>query len=111
MKRIEILASLHIQQSLQRSGIPVGRAREHESNFMKQIEILATAPLIPSVMQTLDDTYLVHRLWEASDRAALLAGIHGPSSGEILLNNEPLNKRHQDNESPSFIRISGSSNE
>ena len=28
----------------------------------------------------------------------LLAGIHAPSSGQILLNNEPLHKRHQDNE-------------
>ena len=28
----------------------------------------------------------------------LLAGIHAPSSGQILLNNEPLHKRHQDSE-------------
>ena len=52
---------------------------------MKQIEILATAPLIPSVMQTLDDTYVVHRLWEAPDRAALLAE-HGSRIRGIATN-------------------------
>ena len=30
---------------------------------MKQIEMLATAPLMPGVMQALGDTYMVHRLW------------------------------------------------
>ena len=52
---------------------------------MKQIEILVTAPLIPSVMQTLDDTYVVHRLWEAPDRAALLAE-HGSRIRGIATN-------------------------
>ena len=52
---------------------------------MKQIEILATAPLIPGVMQTLDDTYVVHRLWEAPDRAALLAE-HGSRIRGIATN-------------------------
>ena len=52
---------------------------------MKQIEILATAPLIPGVMQTLDDTYVVQRLWEAPDCAALLAE-HGSRIRGIATN-------------------------
>jgi lactate dehydrogenase-like 2-hydroxyacid dehydrogenase len=40
---------------------------------MKQVEILAVASLTPEITQVLEDTYVVHRLWETSDRARLLA--------------------------------------
>jgi hydroxypyruvate reductase len=52
---------------------------------MKQIEILATVPLAPGVMQTLNDTYVVHRLWEAPGGAALLAE-HGSRIRGIATN-------------------------
>jgi lactate dehydrogenase-like 2-hydroxyacid dehydrogenase len=52
---------------------------------MKQIEILATAPLMPSVMEALGDSYVVHRLWEAAERAALFAE-HGSRIRAIATN-------------------------
>ena len=39
------------------------------------IEIVQVTPLLPSVEQALNAAYTVHRLWQASDRAALLAEI------------------------------------
>ncbi len=39
------------------------------------IEIVQVLPLLPSVEQALNAAYTVHRLWEAKDRAAMLAEI------------------------------------
>lgn len=36
-------------------------------------EIVVVGPLLPSLMDTLDQEYVVHRLWDAPDRDALLA--------------------------------------
>ena len=37
--------------------------------------LLLMGPLLPSVMQTLEDTYTVHRYWESTDQSALLQQI------------------------------------
>ena len=37
--------------------------------------LLLMGPLLPSVMQTLEDTYTVHRYWESTDQPALLQQI------------------------------------
>src|SRR3546814_16303369 len=34
-------------------------------------------PMMPPVMEALDDDFTVHRLWEAADRAALLKQVGG----------------------------------
>ena len=39
--------------------------------------LLLMGPLLPSVMQTLESTYTVHRYWEALDQNALLRNIAG----------------------------------
>ncbi len=36
-------------------------------NAMKQVEILLTAPMMPSVVDALDRAFTLHRLWEQSD--------------------------------------------
>ncbi len=40
-----------------------------------RIEIIVVTPLMASVMEALDETYRVHKLWEAADRKALLAEV------------------------------------
>lgn len=42
-----------------------------------QPEILMVGPMLPQTMQSLEQTYTVHRLWEAPDKPALLAQV-GP---------------------------------
>lgn len=37
--------------------------------------LLLIGPLLPSVMKTLENTYAIHRFWEADDQQALLASI------------------------------------
>lgn len=44
---------------------------------MKQTEILMTGPMLPSVIEALDDTFTLHRLWQQEDRAAYLRDV-GP---------------------------------
>ena len=39
----------------------------------ERIEILQVGPSVPSFNKALDDAYIVHKLWLATDRAALLA--------------------------------------
>jgi lactate dehydrogenase-like 2-hydroxyacid dehydrogenase len=45
---------------------------------MKQVEVLMTAPMLPSVAEALDQTFVLHRLWEQSDPAEFLR-VNGPS--------------------------------
>jgi lactate dehydrogenase-like 2-hydroxyacid dehydrogenase len=45
---------------------------------MRQVEILITAPMMPSVVEALDEAFVLHRLWEHSDPRGLLRTI-GPS--------------------------------
>ncbi len=40
-----------------------------------QPEILLVGPMMPHVMESLERDYVVHRLWEAEDRAAFLAEV------------------------------------
>lgn len=44
---------------------------------MKQTEILMTGPMLPSVIEALDEAFTLHRLWQQEDRAACLRDI-GP---------------------------------
>jgi lactate dehydrogenase-like 2-hydroxyacid dehydrogenase len=39
---------------------------------MKQVELLITAPMLPSVLDALEEEFVVHRLWEQSDPAEFL---------------------------------------
>jgi lactate dehydrogenase-like 2-hydroxyacid dehydrogenase len=39
---------------------------------MKDIEVLMTAPMLPSVTEALDSAFVLHRLWEHGDAAAFL---------------------------------------
>jgi len=48
-------------------------------------EILVLAPLMPACMTALEREYTVHRLWQASDRDALLSRI-GPDVRAIVTN-------------------------
>ncbi|HEU5067194.1 MAG TPA: 2-hydroxyacid dehydrogenase [Sphingomicrobium sp.] len=45
---------------------------------MRLVEILMTAPMLPSVVEALDEAFVLHRLWEHSDPGELLRTI-GPS--------------------------------
>ena len=45
--------------------------------------LLLMRPLLPSVMQTLEDTYTVHRYWEAGDKPALLQQIGNDCVGLV----------------------------
>jgi len=42
---------------------------------MRQVEILITAPMMPSVVEALDEAFVLHRLWEHSDPGELLRTI------------------------------------
>ena len=42
---------------------------------MKQTEILMTGPMLPSVVEALDETFTLHRLWQQEDRAAYLSDV------------------------------------
>ncbi|MBF9234715.1 2-hydroxyacid dehydrogenase [Microvirga alba] len=44
---------------------------------MTKTDILMTGPMLPSVIESLDQAFVLHRLWEQADRAAYLAEI-GP---------------------------------
>jgi len=44
---------------------------------MKQTEILMTGPMLPSVIEALDEAFTLHRLWQHADRAAYLREV-GP---------------------------------
>ena len=46
-----------------------------------QPEILLVGPMMPHVMEALDEAYIVHRLYQAEDRAAVLAEIGGRVRG------------------------------
>jgi lactate dehydrogenase-like 2-hydroxyacid dehydrogenase len=46
-------------------------------------DILLTAPLEPSLMEALDGAFTTHRLWQADDKQALLAGIAGRVRGVV----------------------------
>lgn len=48
-------------------------------------EILIVGPMMPQLMAALERDYIVHRLWEAPDRAALLEKI-GPKVKAIATN-------------------------
>lgn len=45
--------------------------------------LLLIGPLLPSVMQTLESTYTVHRYWEASDKPRLLTDIADDCTGVV----------------------------
>lgn len=45
--------------------------------------LLLMGPLLPSVMQTLESTYSVHRYWESDDQVALLAGLAADCVGVV----------------------------
>ena len=45
---------------------------------MQRPDVLMTAPILPSVVEALDASCTLHRLWEQPDRAAFLAAV-GPS--------------------------------
>ena len=45
--------------------------------------LLLMGPLLPSVMETLENQYTVHRHWEATDSAALLKSIAGDCTGVV----------------------------
>lgn len=45
--------------------------------------LLLMGPLLPSVMQTLESTYSVHRYWESDDQASLLAGLAADCVGVV----------------------------
>jgi hydroxypyruvate reductase len=44
-------------------------------------EILMIAPMIPTVMNALETTYTVHRLWQASDRAEFITRVAAGTRG------------------------------
>lgn len=46
-------------------------------------DILLTGPVEPRLMADLDAAYTVHRLWEADDRAALVASVAGAVTGIV----------------------------
>lgn len=45
--------------------------------------LLLMGPLLPSVMQTLESTYSVHRYWESDDQSALLQSISDNCEGVV----------------------------
>lgn len=45
--------------------------------------LLLMGPLLPSVMQTLESTYTVHRYWESDDQPGLLAGLAADCVGVV----------------------------
>ena len=45
--------------------------------------VLLMGPLLPSVMQTLESSYSVHRYWEASDQPALLSSLGDSCVGVV----------------------------
>jgi len=55
---------------------------------MKQVEVLITAPMLPSVIDALEREFMVHRLWEQSDPAEFLlaagASIRGVATSTLF---------------------------
>ena len=49
--------------------------RVRKGRFWVKPELILVCPLLPGTMQTLDNEYVVHRLWEAEDKATMLAGV------------------------------------
>lgn len=54
---------------------------ENSSAENSSAEIVLIGPMMPHVMEALDSAFTLHRLWEAGDRAAMLAYLSGRVRG------------------------------
>ena len=54
---------------------------ENASADNPSAEIVLVGPMMPYVMEALDGAFTLHRLWEARDRAAMLADLSGRARG------------------------------